>query len=206
MADPEDVAVPVAQPRGRLRRRGKCVSLFQPHEQFPCAPENDHRFVPTVRHASTRCIWDTPAGANDVAIVALHKHQLEPRPGRSGPHRAGRSGHETRGVSDPARRRSGPRSSTKGGVAHAPILSLCDAGCGPAAGRERRPAHCGHRRKCGRLWRLSGASCGSAPSESSPDPRRQRQPRGPLGGKAIFPLLGPLLQQEAIRRAWAGRG
>jgi hypothetical protein len=43
-ADPEDVAVPVAEPRGGLDGR-QLAGLLQPHEQLLCAPENDHQFV-----------------------------------------------------------------------------------------------------------------------------------------------------------------
>ena len=43
-ADLEDVAVPVAKPRGGLDWR-QAVDLFQPNEQLLCAPENDHQFV-----------------------------------------------------------------------------------------------------------------------------------------------------------------
>ena len=43
-ADSQDVAVPVAEPRGGLDSR-QVADLFQPDEQLLCAPENDHQFV-----------------------------------------------------------------------------------------------------------------------------------------------------------------
>ncbi len=43
-ADPEGVAIPVAEPgRGLDGRQG--ADVFQPDEQLLCAPENDHQFV-----------------------------------------------------------------------------------------------------------------------------------------------------------------
>ena len=42
--DPEDVAVPVAEPRRGLDGR-QVADLFQPDQQLLCAPENDHQFV-----------------------------------------------------------------------------------------------------------------------------------------------------------------
>ena len=43
-ADPEDVAVPIAEPCRGLDRR-QVADLFQPDEQLLCAPENDHQFA-----------------------------------------------------------------------------------------------------------------------------------------------------------------
>lgn len=43
-ADLEDVAVPIAEPRGGLDGR-QVAYLFQPDEQLLRAPENDHQFV-----------------------------------------------------------------------------------------------------------------------------------------------------------------
>jgi hypothetical protein len=37
----EDVAVPVTEPR-RGFDGGQVVGLFQPRQQFPCTPQNDH--------------------------------------------------------------------------------------------------------------------------------------------------------------------
>ena len=52
-ADPEDVAVPVAEPRRGLDGR-QVADLFQPDKQLLCAAENDHQFVSASvqRHAS----------------------------------------------------------------------------------------------------------------------------------------------------------
>ena len=55
-ADPEDVAVPVAEPSRRYHV-GLNFGPFQPHEQLACAPQNDHRIdrVIHIRMRGTTC-------------------------------------------------------------------------------------------------------------------------------------------------------
>ena len=43
-ADPEDVAVPIAEPCGGFDRQ-QVADLLQPDEQLLCTPENEHQFA-----------------------------------------------------------------------------------------------------------------------------------------------------------------
>ena len=87
-ADPEDVAVPVAEPGRGLDGR-QVADLFQPDEQLLCAPENDHQFVSLQYDIGGASITSTTAGAIVIWICARNRVRIWTR---SGPRLSGRSG------------------------------------------------------------------------------------------------------------------
>ena len=74
-ADAQDVAVPVAEPRGGLGGR-QIARLFQSNEQLLCAPENDHQFVSLPYDIGSSSIARTMAGAIVIWICARNRDRI----------------------------------------------------------------------------------------------------------------------------------